>query len=137
MVSFADLPEIPIFADLSFFPFSLSIIPSSHKFEVLVSIFILETTSQMIPRRVPQLIRRISPSVVTPSKRFNSSFNLNQGIQAAQAVFATLSNKGASKIYLGLIGVGATYYLAKNSVIMTDAGYIYICQNNLTGALDV
>jgi len=32
---------------------------------------------------------------------------------------------------------GAVFYLAKNSILMTDAGVTYVVQNNLTGTLDV
>lgn len=41
------------------------------------------------------------------------------------------------KVIGGAAAFGVSAYIAKNSVLFTDAGMIYVCQNNLSGSLDV
>ena len=43
----------------------------------------------------------------------------------------------SGKLLAAAAVAGSALYLAKNSILMTDAGVTYVVQNNLTGALDV
>lgn len=53
--------------------------------------------------------------------------------QAQQA----LKKKVSLPVVGGILGMAALFGLVNNSVLMTDAGYTYVHQNNLTGELDV
>ena len=53
--------------------------------------------------------------------------------QAQQA----LKKKVSLPVMGGILGAAALFGLINNSVLMTDAGYTYVHQNNLTGDLDV
>ena len=43
----------------------------------------------------------------------------------------------AARPLAAALAAGAAFYVASNSVLFTDAGMIYVVQNNLTGGLDV
>ena len=48
-----------------------------------------------------------------------------------------LKKKVSLPVVGGILGAAALFGLVNNSVLMTDAGYTYVHQNNLTGDLDV
>ncbi len=48
-----------------------------------------------------------------------------------------LKKKVSVPVVAGVLGAAAIFGLFNNSVLMTDAGYTYVHQNNLTGELDV
>lgn len=50
---------------------------------------------------------------------------------------AALKKKLSLPLAGGILGIAALLGLANNSVLMTDAGYTYVHQNNVTGELDV
>ncbi|WP_281251617.1 SPFH domain-containing protein [Photobacterium proteolyticum] len=49
----------------------------------------------------------------------------------------TLKKKISLPVVGGILGVSALIGLVNSSVLMTDAGYTYVHQNNVTGELDV
>mmetsp|Transcript_21576 Transcript_21576/g.25515 ORF Transcript_21576/g.25515 Transcript_21576/m.25515 type:complete len:90 (-) Transcript_21576:1528-1797(-) len=88
--------------------------------------FARRSTLHILKRFPPQHVQQAKSRVFSSSSSPSPSQMLNN-------ILPNISNQ----TYLKIFGAGAGIYLIKNSVLMTDAGYIYVCQNNLTGTLDM
>lgn len=58
-------------------------------------------------------------------------------MEAKPQLQTVLKRKVSLPVVAGILGVAALGGLVNNSILMTDAGYTYVHQNNVTGELDV
>lgn len=58
-------------------------------------------------------------------------------MEAKPQLHTVLKRKVSLPVVAGILGVAALGGLVNNSILMTDAGYTYVHQNNVTGELDV
>ena len=63
--------------------------------------------------------------------RWESSSDTSKAAADLASRFLTPKSVGAAAV------AGSVVWVAKNSVLMTDAGVTYVVQNNLTGVMDV
>jgi len=92
----------------------------------------IQSNSSQLSRRAAQL----------PNQFARRSMNAKGGktelsLDTVTKALGSLSETNARKPLMIFVGGCTAYWIMSNSVLFTDAGMIYVVQNNLTGTLDV